>query len=60
MAKALGIKAGTYTRYETRTMLPHRYIHRFIELTGVPYDWYMSGKRSATGISPTTPAPELE
>jgi hypothetical protein len=33
MAEALGIPAGTYTRYETRTMMPHHLIPRFCQLT---------------------------
>ena len=58
MAKALGIAPGTYTRYETRNMLPHRYIGRFVELTGVKYDFLMNGAgrmaSSMTGLSPQT------
>jgi hypothetical protein len=62
MAKVLGIPAGTYTRYETRTMLPHHLVPRFCQITGVTPEWLFFGPsaaraltsvRSATGTDPS-------
>jgi len=50
MADALGIPAGTYTRYETRTMMPHHLIPRFCQITGVTTDWLFYGPTSARAI----------
>lgn len=52
MAEALGIPPGTYTRYETRTMMPHHLIPRFCQLTGVSTDWLFYGPTAARAINP--------
>ena len=53
MADALGIPAGTYTRYETRTMMPHHLIPRFCQLTGVNADWLFFGPTLARALPAT-------
>jgi hypothetical protein len=50
MAEALSIPAGTYTRYETRTMMPHHLIPRFCQLTGVNADWLFFGPTAARAL----------
>lgn len=44
-AKLMGIEKDTYFRYESRTPLPHRYIPRFLELTGADAQILFTGKR---------------
>ena len=56
MAKVLGIPAGTYTRYETRTMLPHHLVPRVCQITGVSTEWLFYGPTAARAISSTRPA----
>jgi hypothetical protein len=51
MAEALSIPPGTYTRYETRTMMPHHLIPRFCQLTGVNADWLFFGPVAARALS---------
>lgn len=38
MAQVLGIMADTYSKYERRTPLPHRFIPIFCLVCGVPLD----------------------
>lgn len=56
MAHALGIPAGTYTRYETRTMLPHHLIPRFCQITGVTAEWLFYGPAMARALPSSRPA----
>jgi hypothetical protein len=56
MAKALNVPYGTYTRYETRTMLPHHLIPRFCQITGVSADWLFYGPTAARALSSARPA----
>lgn len=44
-AKLLGVLPDTYGRYETRTPLPHRYMPRFLELTGADAQVLFTGTR---------------
>lgn len=44
-AKLMGIEKDTYFRYESRTPLPHRYIPRFLELTGADAQILFTGSR---------------
>ncbi len=44
-AKKMGIVPDTYSRYEQRTPLPHRYIPKFLELTGADAQILFTGKR---------------
>lgn len=44
-ARLMGIEKDTYFRYETRTPLPHRYIPRFLELTGADAQILFTGSR---------------
>lgn len=44
MAKLLGLDQGTYKQYETRSLLPHRYIPAFCMITRVSESWLLSGK----------------
>ena len=39
----LGIDRGSYKHYETRSVLPHRFIPKFVAATGVSYEWLLSG-----------------
>lgn len=52
-AKRMGIEKDTYFRYETRTPLPHRYIPRFLELTGADAQVLFTGHK-ATGRKAAT------
>ena len=54
MAEALNVPPGTYTRYETRTMMPHHLIPRFCQLTGVSADWLFYGPSAARALSSRT------
>jgi hypothetical protein len=56
MAKVLGIPAGTYTRYETRTMLPHHLVPRFCQITGVTPEWLFFGPTAARALTSTRAA----
>jgi transcriptional regulator with XRE-family HTH domain len=46
MAKLLNddMEQGTYSKYETRSPLPHQYIVRFVEFCGVDYEWLFTGQ----------------
>ncbi len=44
MADYLDISQSTYSKYEIRTPLPHRYILQFCRRTGVSVEWLL-GKR---------------
>lgn len=50
VAELLGIKQGKYKQYETRSLLPHSHIARFILICGIDFDWLYTGK----GRAPTT------
>ncbi|MBI5450648.1 MAG: helix-turn-helix transcriptional regulator [Gammaproteobacteria bacterium] len=43
-AKALGIPATTYPKYENRSLLPHRYITRVCRLTGCDEHYFLTGQ----------------
>lgn len=43
MARALGISQTTYSKYETKTMLPHRHIELFCMLCRVSVEWLIVG-----------------
>jgi hypothetical protein len=47
----LGISQGVYKHYEKRSVLPHRFIPKFVAATGVDYKWLLSGE----GKGPVTP-----
>jgi transcriptional regulator with XRE-family HTH domain len=58
MAGFLGIGQGTYKQYESRTPLPHHFIQRFCELTGVSIGWLLTGHEpSARGRPPASMSP---
>lgn len=40
----LGIEQGTYKQYETRTVLPHRFIPKFCAACGVSLEWLLTGE----------------
>lgn len=44
-ADKMGIARDTYFRYESRTPLPHRYIPKFLELTGADAQILFTGRR---------------
>lgn len=44
MAKALGIKAERYAKYESRSPLPHEYVEQFCLISGVAIDWLFTGE----------------
>lgn len=46
MAKLLSdeLEQGTYSKYETRTPLPHQFVARFVELCGIDYEWLFTGE----------------
>jgi transcriptional regulator with XRE-family HTH domain len=48
IAKLLGMDQGTYKQYETRSLLPHRYVTMFCALTRVSEKWLLSGKGKMT------------
>ena len=39
-----GMKQDHYKQFETRSMLPHHLIDRFLKLTGVGYEWLFTGR----------------
>lgn len=43
LANALGLERGIYAKYETRSLLPHHLVGRFVELTGVNYNYLFKG-----------------
>lgn len=43
----LDVPQTTYTKYETRTPLPHRYIPKFCAATGATYVWLLAGEGDA-------------
>lgn len=50
IAKALGITAASYQKYETRTPLPHRYIFDFCKKTGTDIFWLFTGKHTRRNV----------
>jgi len=44
-----GMKQDHYKQYETRSLLPHELVDRFLRLTGVNYEWLFTGR----GAGPT-------
>jgi len=43
MAKALGIGAERYAKYEFRSPLPHEYVEQFCLIAGVSIEWLFTG-----------------
>lgn len=39
-----GMKQDHYKQYESRSLLPHELIDRFLRLTGVSYEWLFAGR----------------
>lgn len=46
-AKELGIPVTTYPKYESRSLLPHRYIARVCELTGCDEHYFLTGEHGS-------------
>jgi DNA-binding XRE family transcriptional regulator len=44
VAAVLGIQQSTYSKYEFRTPLPHRYVRAFCTLCRVNVEWLMTGQ----------------
>jgi DNA-binding XRE family transcriptional regulator len=44
VAEVLGIQQSTYSKYEFRTPLPHRYVRAFCMLCRVNVEWLMTGQ----------------
>jgi DNA-binding XRE family transcriptional regulator len=44
VAAVLGIQQSTYSKYEFRTPLPHRYVRVFCTLCRVSVEWLMTGQ----------------
>jgi hypothetical protein len=44
----LGIDPGTYKQYESRSMLPHRFLPKFCTACGVTVEWLLTGE----GVGP--------
>lgn len=51
----LGIDQGTYKQYESRTVLPHRFIPKFCAACGVTLDWLLTGEGSGPNAVPIFP-----
>lgn len=47
IATVLGITQDQYKQYETRSLLPHRYIAQFCAATRISEAWLISGNTSA-------------
>lgn len=50
MARALGIPASTYRKYEARSPMPHHLIPKFVAITGCTYQ-SLFGKSSPAVVS---------
>jgi DNA-binding transcriptional regulator YiaG len=46
MAAALGVSQHAYEKYETRTLMPHRLMPRFVAIVKVDNDYLRTGLRS--------------
>lgn len=46
----LGIEQDVYKHYEKRSVLPHRFIPKFIAATGVDYDWLLAGEGKGPAV----------
>jgi hypothetical protein len=51
----LGIDQGTYKQYESRTVLPHRFIPKFCAACGVTLDWLLTGEGAGPNAVPIFP-----
>jgi hypothetical protein len=47
----LGVDQGTYKQYETRTLLPHRFIPKFCAATGVSIEWLLTGEGKGPALT---------
>lgn len=43
VARHIGVDRPTYTNYESRRSMPHKYIPKFCEITKVNIEWLMTG-----------------
>lgn len=51
----LGIEQDLYKQYETRTVLPHKYIPKFCAACGVTVDWLLTGQGDGPNSVPIYP-----
>jgi DNA-binding XRE family transcriptional regulator len=58
MADFLNIKVEAYKKYESRSLLPHRFIHKFCRLVKVTEELFLEGKQQAAVRFPQLPAGE--
>jgi DNA-binding XRE family transcriptional regulator len=58
MADFLNIKVEAYKKYENRSLLPHRFIHKFCRLVKVTEELFLEGKQQAAVRFPQLPAGE--
>jgi hypothetical protein len=52
MCTILGIEQGVYKQYETRSLLPHRYLLKFCAATGVELEWLLTGEGVGPAVQP--------
>lgn len=57
MLTILGLDQGTYKQYETRTVLPHRFLPKFCAATGVELDWLLTGEGKGPEVAESPKQP---
>lgn len=60
MAEALDIPQDQYKQYETRGMMPHRYLWSFCMLANVSFEWLMTGKGRRAVPEPPRVEPDIQ
>ena len=59
MSEALGIPQDQYKQYETRGMMPHRYMWRFCQFARIDIQWLLTGKGPRTVKEPPEFTPDI-
>lgn len=49
MARELGVSPVTYPKYESRSLLPHHLVPRFLRITGGTYEYLFRGNTAKRG-----------
>lgn len=55
IAAVLGLKQSLYSKYEVRSLMPHRLIPRFCKACGITTDWLFTGKGAGPAWSAVSP-----
>lgn len=60
IAELLDISQGNYKQYETRSLLPHRLVPKFVGICGVDFDWLFTGRGRAPVTIPKRMPPPID